>query len=60
LHEEAKSLKEKYPNVLIEGSGGLTEETISQYMSPFVDVLSLGALSQGVPHVDYSLKAERQ
>lgn len=52
----AKQLKSKYPHVLIEVSGGLTEETIAFYMHPDVDILSLGCLSQSVPHVDYSMK----
>ncbi len=52
----AQRLKNKWPAVLIEVSGGLTEETVEAYMAPGIDVLSLGALSQSVPHVDFSLK----
>ncbi|KAI9230616.1 MAG: nicotinate-nucleotide pyrophosphorylase [Piptocephalis tieghemiana] len=46
-------------HVLIEASGGITESTLSQYLSPDVDVVSLGCLSQSVPHVDFSLKIRR-
>ncbi|RKP12992.1 Quinolinate phosphoribosyl transferase [Piptocephalis cylindrospora] len=46
-------------HVLIEASGGITEATLSEYLSPDVDVVSLGSLSQSVPHVDFSLKIRR-
>ncbi|ORZ39706.1 nicotinate-nucleotide pyrophosphorylase [Catenaria anguillulae PL171] len=55
----ATSLKTRFPHVLIEGSGGITEETVVDYFSPHVDVLSMGSLTQGVPHVDYSLKIKQ-
>ncbi|KAJ1805829.1 nicotinate-nucleotide diphosphorylase (carboxylating) [Coemansia sp. RSA 2599] len=42
--------------VLIEASGGITEETAEQYMNPGIDIISFGTLSQSVPHVDFSLK----
>ena len=45
-------------NFLIEASGGITLETISEYMSDWVDVISLGSLTQGVPHVDLSVKIQ--
>lgn len=72
LHEAAKNLKAKHPHVLIEGSGGtwkrrwvgiadstqpgVTKSTLHEYFSEHVDVISLGALTQGVPHIDFSLK----
>lgn len=74
LHMAAKNLKAKYPNVLIEGSGGarerarerasahlsrrlgITKQNLHEYFSPDVDIISLGALTQGVPHIDFSLK----
>ncbi|RKP09928.1 nicotinate-nucleotide pyrophosphorylase [Thamnocephalis sphaerospora] len=66
----AKRLHERYNNViggaypkrhfLIEASGGITEENIAQYFSPDVDVISLGAMTQSVPHVDFSLKICRK
>ncbi|KAJ1882382.1 nicotinate-nucleotide diphosphorylase (carboxylating) [Coemansia sp. RSA 1722] len=42
--------------VLVEASGGITEETAEQYMNPGIDIISFGTLSQSVPHVDFSLK----
>ncbi len=58
LKEAAKILKEKYPKVLIEGSGGITVESLESYLNPYVDVLSMGSLTQGVPHIDFSLKVK--
>jgi nicotinate-nucleotide pyrophosphorylase (carboxylating) len=42
--------------VLLEASGGITLATLEHYMCNDVDVISLGSLTQGVPHVDFSLK----
>ncbi|KNE63839.1 nicotinate-nucleotide diphosphorylase (carboxylating) [Allomyces macrogynus ATCC 38327] len=56
LKTAAVDLKARYPHVLIEGSGGITEETVASYFSPGVDVLSMGSLTQGVPFIDFSLK----
>ncbi|KAJ2476343.1 nicotinate-nucleotide diphosphorylase (carboxylating) [Coemansia sp. RSA 2131] len=56
----AKSIKTKCQSfqkqVLIEASGGITEDTAAQYMGPGVDIISFGNMTQGVPHVDFSLK----
>ncbi|KAJ2812741.1 nicotinate-nucleotide diphosphorylase (carboxylating) [Coemansia furcata] len=43
-------------SVLIEASGGITEETAPLYMSPGIDIISFGTMTQSVPHVDFSLK----
>ena len=59
IHVCAASLKEKYKgknSFLIEGSGGLTLENCTAYMSPHVDILSFGSITQSVPHIDFSLK----
>ncbi len=42
--------------LLIEVSGGLTEENVREYVCSDVDVISTSAIHQGVPHVDFSLK----
>jgi len=55
LKISAKNLKEKYPHIFIEGSGGVTVNTVENYFSPYVDVVSMGSLTQGVPHIDFSL-----
>ncbi|CAG8543111.1 10422_t:CDS:2, partial [Scutellospora calospora] len=58
----AKSLKEKWVNkeFLLESSGGITYENITEFFCPDIDILSLGCLSQGVPHVDFSLKIQKK
>eukprot|EP00037_Helgoeca_nana_P002520 m.34384 g.34384 ORF g.34384 m.34384 type:complete len:299 (+) comp12645_c0_seq1:1360-2256(+) len=59
LHEVAAILKAETKHVLLEGSGGITEESIASYMSPHIDVLSTSSIHQGVSHVDFSLKVNR-
>ncbi len=56
LKEAAENLKKSFPHILIEASGGITAATIADYFHNSVDVISLGGVTQGVPHVDYSLK----
>jgi len=60
LKEASKKLKTHHPHVLIEGSGGITLETLSEYFSEDVDVLSMGNLTQGVQHIDFSLKIDKK
>ncbi|XP_076147624.1 nicotinate-nucleotide pyrophosphorylase [carboxylating]-like [Alosa pseudoharengus] len=59
LHVAARSLKRDFPGVIIEASGGVTPDTLAQYFSPHVDVISLGCLTQGCPVSDFSLKVQR-
>jgi nicotinate-nucleotide pyrophosphorylase (carboxylating) len=56
LKKVAKKVKLKYPHVIIEASGGISEENLSAYFCPDVDIISCGSLTQGVPHIDFSLK----
>lgn len=56
LQNDAKIFKSKYPHVLVEASGGITTETMPDYLGPHVDIVSQGKLTQGYPCVDYSLK----
>lgn len=56
LKGAAKQIKELYPHVLIEASGGITEHTLPHYMCPHVDIISRGTLTQGYPCLDFSLK----
>lgn len=58
LHKVAAEVRSKYPHVTIEASGGITEETMGDYMGPCVDVISRGNLTQGYPCLDYSLKID--
>lgn len=56
LKRDAEMIKGRYPNVLVEASGGITIRTIADYLSPHVDIVSLGSLTQGYSAVDFSLK----
>ena len=56
LHIAAAEIRAHYPSVVIEASGGVTEETIGDFMGPNIDVISLGKLTQGYSVVDFSLK----
>jgi nicotinate-nucleotide pyrophosphorylase (carboxylating) len=55
LQAAARTLKAEHPSAIIEGSGGITRESIRGYMVPEVDVLSTSSIHQGCPHVDFSL-----
>mmetsp|Transcript_5274 Transcript_5274/g.10853 ORF Transcript_5274/g.10853 Transcript_5274/m.10853 type:complete len:304 (+) Transcript_5274:82-993(+) len=56
LKEDAKRLKEEFPQVLIEASGGITIDTMADYLSEHVDIISQGKLTQGYDCLDFSLK----
>jgi len=59
LKKSAAALKTRFPHVIIEASGGITEATIVNYLSPAVDVISLGMLTHGYEPLDFSLKIDR-
>lgn len=56
LKVTARMLKKDFPHVLIEASGGITTETMKDYLSDDVDIVSQGKLTQGYDCIDYSLK----
>eukprot|EP00750_Incisomonas_marina_P004962 INCI13513.1.p1 GENE.INCI13513.1~~INCI13513.1.p1 ORF type:complete len:366 (+),score=81.15 INCI13513.1:133-1098(+) len=56
LLADAKEFKKQFPHVLVEASGGITKATISQFLSPDVDVVSQGSLTQGYRCLDFSMK----
>jgi nicotinate-nucleotide pyrophosphorylase (carboxylating) len=56
LQRDAETFKSKFPHVLVEASGGITTETMPDYLCPHVDIISQGKLTQGYPCVDFSLK----
>jgi nicotinate-nucleotide pyrophosphorylase (carboxylating) len=56
LQRDAASLKEAYPHIIAEASGGLTPSTLGAYAVPAIDILSTSSIHQGVPHCDFSLK----
>ncbi|PRP74082.1 putative nicotinate-nucleotide pyrophosphorylase [Planoprotostelium fungivorum] len=56
LKKTARRLKSLFPTLLIEASGGVTGNTVAEYFDDSVDIISMGSLTQGVPHIDFSLK----
>ncbi|MGQ9856830.1 MAG: carboxylating nicotinate-nucleotide diphosphorylase [Fervidobacterium sp.] len=56
--EVAKRLKEKFPHVLIELSGGVNPEKLSEYLYEYIDVISIGKLTSEVKYVDFSMEIE--
>ena len=60
LKESAKNIKNKFPHALIEASGGITLENLKEYFDDSIDIISMGGLTQSVPHVDFSLKVNKK
>ena len=56
LKLDAAELKRRYPHVIVEASGGITMQTMSDYFDENVDVISQGKLTQGYDCMDFSLK----
>ena len=56
LRKDAETFKTKFPNVLVEASGGITSDTMPDYLCQHVDIVSQGKLTQGYECVDFSLK----
>ncbi|KAM4583594.1 nicotinate-nucleotide pyrophosphorylase [carboxylating]-like [Odontesthes bonariensis] len=59
LHVAARRLKKEFPTLLIEASGGVTPENLALYFSSYVDIISLGCITQGCPVADFSLKVQK-
>lgn len=53
----AKVVKAKFPVVIVEGSGGLTEESAGEYMCEEADVLSF-SVNRYATALDMSLKIQ--
>ena len=56
LKKDSATFKQQFPHVLVEASGGITTETMGEYLSEHVDIVSQGKLTQGYACLDYSLK----
>ena len=59
LHPAAEKLKEAYPAVIVEASGGIRVDTIASYAGPHIDVISVGNITHGYSVVDFSLKIQK-
>lgn len=60
LQSDATAFKKQYPHVLVEASGGITLETMHEYLCDSVDIVSQGKLTQGYDCVDFSLKIQER
>jgi nicotinate-nucleotide pyrophosphorylase (carboxylating) len=56
INETVRVLKKNIPHVLVEASGGITKENITEYAHTGVDIISLGYLTHSVDAVDMSLE----
>lgn len=56
VRDAAREVKKQFPNVLVEVSGGLTEDNVEPFVGGDIDVISTSSIHQGVKHVDFSLK----
>ncbi|KAF2956252.1 carboxylating nicotinate-nucleotide diphosphorylase [Marinitoga sp. 38H-ov] len=54
--ELAKKLKYNYPNIIIEVSGGISEDNYLDYVDDNIDIISMGKLTTEIKYVDYSLE----
>lgn len=52
-------MKKQFPHVIIEASGGITEDNLVQYCILDVDVISISRLVQGYSIVDLSMKIQK-
>lgn len=57
LEAAYRAVKAKFPEVTVEVSGNVTEESIGQ-VAPFADVVSVGALTHSARACDFNLKIE--
>jgi nicotinate-nucleotide pyrophosphorylase (carboxylating) len=52
----AKKIKKAYPHILIEVSGGITEENYLEYVNAEIDVISMSELTNVKDKLDFSLE----
>lgn len=52
----AARVKSAHPRVVVEVSGGISTENVTDYFAPSIDVISMGSLTRGCPPIDLSLK----
>ncbi|KLO21640.1 nicotinate-nucleotide pyrophosphorylase [Marinitoga sp. 1197] len=52
----ARELKERYPQIIIEVSGGISEDNYLEYVDDNIDIISMGKLTTEVNYIDFSLE----
>lgn len=55
----SKRVKRDFPHILIEASGGITEENAHLYAVATVDIISTSSLVQGYEAIDFSMKISK-
>ncbi|KAI8388254.1 Quinolinate phosphoribosyl transferase [Radiomyces spectabilis] len=65
LKDAAKSIKQRWAakgvnHFYLESSGGITPDTCATYFCDDLDILSMSTITQGVPHIDFSLKINKK
>lgn len=56
LAKASSELKQRFPHLVVEASGGIQKDTLAQFCLPGVDVVSLSKTTQGYGVVNFSLK----
>lgn len=56
MKQVAQQLKQAHPHVLLEVSGGIGAHNLHEYVCDFIDIVSMGTLTQDIDAVDFSLK----
>ncbi|AEX85701.1 nicotinate-nucleotide pyrophosphorylase [Marinitoga piezophila KA3] len=54
--ETARKLKENYPHIIIEVSGGISEDNYLEYVDDNIDIISMGKLTTEIKYIDFSLE----
>ena len=60
LVKASQALKQTYPHLIVEASGGIRKDTLQHYCIPSVDVVSLSSTTQGYAPVNFSLKVRKE
>ena len=60
LKEAVPIIKDEYPHLILEASGGVRLETIKSYCIKGLDVVSLSTPTQGYSAVDFSFKVQKE
>ena len=56
IKEVANFRDEKYPHILLEASGNITEDTIQSYLKSGIDAISSGSIIHQATWLDFSMK----
>lgn len=46
MYETSKQLKKAFPHIMLEASGGISEENVHRFAKPTIDIISMSSLVQ--------------